>query len=393
MRVVKVILEYLPIAGGAQRQIAAVAPHLLRRGIEVHVVTRRSPGLAAEETVDGVHVHRIPAPGPKAVASLLFTLRALLRLRALRPDVVHAFSLFSPTTVGLLARRWLGVPLVVKVLRGGRAGEIERLRAKPGVRSRLAAIRRGVDRFLAISREIDTELAAIGIGAGRRVALPNGVDVARFRPPRDGERAALRGELGLPPGRVAIFCGRLVPEKRVDLLLEAWGGVAGSHPEATLVIAGSGPLEPALRRMAGPGVRFVGAVDDVAPWLRAADVFVLPSDTEGLSNALLEAMAAGLPVVATRVGGAEDVVRDGESGRLVAPGDGAALGAALVALLASGEERTALGRAARRTMAESFALESVAARLVALYEALVAGAAPRPLAAPVVGDGNEEAAR
>lgn len=373
MRVVMVILEYWPITGGAQRQIAAVAPGLQRAGAEVHVVTRRAPGLAAEECHDEVVVHRLPAPGPKAVASLVFTLAALRRLRALRPDVVHAYSLFSPLTIGLLARRWLGVPLVVKVLRGGRGGDVERLRRKTYSRMRIGALRRDVDRVLTISSEIDAELDALGVDRSRRLALPNGVDVERFRPAAPGERASLRASQGLPDGPIAIYTGRLVEEKRVDLLLEAWASVRGRRPDATLVVAGAGPCEPALRRAAGPGVRFLGGVDDVAPWLRAADVFVLPSDAEGLSNALLEAMATGLVVIATRVGGAVDVVEDGRDGVLLEPGDVAGLRDALTHWLdpARADERAALGRAARTVVCERFSLASVTSRLSALYGELL----------------------
>ena len=105
MRVAMVILEYAPLTGGAQRQLAAVAPLLAQRGVEIHVLTRRTRGLAAREEIGGVPVHRLAAPGPKAIASLCFTANAIARLAALRPDVVHAYSLFSPATIAALARR------------------------------------------------------------------------------------------------------------------------------------------------------------------------------------------------------------------------------------------------------------------------------------------------
>jgi glycosyltransferase involved in cell wall biosynthesis len=149
------------------------------------------------------------------------------------------------------------------------------------------------------------------------------------------------------------------------------------------VLVGEGPQGDVWRRAAGPGVHFAGAAADVAPWLRAADAFVLPSETEGLSNALLEAMATGLPVVATRVGGARDVVEDGRSGRLVPVADEAALARALSDVLdpARAVESAALGRAARGVMVEHHALDAVAGRLTALYDGLVHAARPAPGAA------------
>ena len=375
MRVAMVILEYAPITGGAQQQLAQVAPRLRARGIDVQVLTRRYAGLPARETVDGVPVERLPAPGSGARASLIFTAAATARLAALRPDVIHAYSLFSPTTAALLARAASGAPVVVKVLRGGEGGEIERIERKPLARPRIARLVRHVDRFLTISHEIDASLARVGVPPERRLALPNGVDLERFRPADRAERRALRQGLGLADVPTVVYCGRLVPEKNVAGLLAAWREVQRHHPGSQLVVVGGGVEADALRRDAGEGVVFAGDRSDVAPWLRAADLFVLPSRTEGLSNALLEAMAAGLPVVATRVGASHEVVRDGECGRLVAAGDDVALGRALDELLAHPEPER-FGAAARAAVDPHYGLDGVVERLVALYGEL---AARRPL--------------
>jgi len=166
---------------------------------------------------------------------------------------------------------------------------------------------------------------------------------------------------------VVAHCGRWVPEKRLDLLLEVWPRVRERHPSAELMLIGAGPCEAELRARAGAGVHFVGGVDDVAPRLRAADVFVLPSSAEGLSNAVLEAMASGLAVVATAVGGALDVIEDGANGRLVPVDDAAALAAAL-AEACDADACARMGRAAREKMEKDHALDRVADRLVLLYE-------------------------
>jgi glycosyltransferase involved in cell wall biosynthesis len=294
-----------------------------------------------------------------------------MHLAALRPDVIHAYSLFSPSTAALLARAVSGVPVVVKVLRGGEGGEIERLERKPLARPRIDRIVRHVDRFITISEEIDASLARVGVPGARRIAIPNGVDVERFHPAGPEERRALRARLGLLGGPAVAWCGRLVPEKNVAGLLAVWRAVRVQHPESQLLVVGSGPEEAALRRVAGDGVVFLGEQSDVSPILRAADLFVLPSRTEGLSNALLEAMAAGLPVVATRAGAAEEMVRDGETGRLVPIGDDDALGRALCDLLAD-PDRARLGAQARETVVARYALDGVVERLAALYGELAA---------------------
>jgi glycosyltransferase involved in cell wall biosynthesis len=360
-----VILEYAPVTGGAQRQLASVAPLLQRRGIEVHVLTRRAPGLAARDRLDGVPVHRLAAPGPKAAASLCFTAAALARLAALRPDVVHAHSLFSPATIAALARQSLGAAAVAKVLRGGRGGDVERLRAKLGAELRIRALRGAIDGFVAISDEIDSELESIGIAHARRHRIPNGVDTERFRPISPEFRVEQRRKLALPDAPTAVYCGRLVREKRVDLLLEAWRALRERRPDCALVVVGDGPEARPLQRLAGDGVHFAGRAEDVLPYLQSADAFVLPSDTEGLSNALLEAMAVGLPIVATRVGAAAEIVSDPGIGRLIDPGDPRALRDALEFALFD-PARAQLGSRARARVVRAFGLASVADELAEL---------------------------
>lgn len=371
LRVAMIIQGYHPPVGGAERQLAALAPLLQARGVEVHVLTRRYPGLLPFEIVRGVPVHRLPIPGPKAVASLTFTLAALPLLGRLRPDIIHAHELLSPATTAALGKALLNVPVIVKVLRGGRMGDITKIKNRPGATLRLALLRHSVDAFIAISREIDAELAEIGIPPERRPFIPNGVDTERFAPPGPETRHTRRAALGLPDGPVALFAGRLVAEKRVDHLLDLWPGVRAVHPEALLLVLGTGEEEARLRRAAGAGVRFAGEVADVAPYLQAADLFLLPSASEGLSNALLEAMAAGLPAVATAVGGAPDLITHGENGWLVPPSDPEALRSAILALLGDPDRRARLGRRARERVECQYALPVVAGRLRALYDRLL----------------------
>lgn len=371
MRVVMTIIEFAPILGGAQRQLASLAPLLAARGVEAHVITRAVPGVPAHEHVAGAEVHRLAAPGAKATASPIWTGLALARIHALRPDVVHAFSLFSPTTVAVLAERLLGVPSAVKVLRGGEAGDVRRLLRKRFARPRARAIVRSVGRFVAISDEIDGELASMGVPAERTLRIPNGVDPSRFAPVDAAVRSARRERLALGAGPVVLHCGRWVPEKRVDLLLDVWPRVRSRHPDAELVLLGAGPCEAELRAKAGEGVHFIGQVDDVAPYLEAADVFALPSTVEGLSNAMLEAMAAGLAVVATAVGGALDVIEDGRSGRLVRVDDAEGLTRALLEVCEPARGAT-LGRAARDAVVRHHSLAAVADRLADLYRQLAA---------------------
>ncbi|RMF03428.1 MAG: glycosyltransferase family 1 protein, partial [Chloroflexi bacterium] len=165
---------------------------------------------------------------------------------------------------------------------------------------------------------------------------------------------------------------RLSPEKRVNQLLDVWPAVRAAHPAATLLILGTGPQESVLRQQAGDGVLFCGRVDNVAPHLQASDLFVLPSATEGLSNALLEALAVGLPVIATNVGGAPDVVEHGHGGWLIPPDQPEQLQEALVTLLADPFQCRQFGQLARLRIERDYALPAVAQRLRRLYDSVLA---------------------
>ncbi len=374
IRVVMLINDYLPYIGGAERVLDNVCPYLRTEGIEPLIVTRRYAGLKRFEEIHGVPVYRLPIPGPKAVASLAFTLAALPLLHHLNPDVYHAHHLFSPTTTAVLARRIFHRPAVATPHSGGKFSEVRRVQKTFLGRSRLALFRREVDLFFSISSEIDNELAQLGVPAHRRAFVPNGIDPNRFVPLAPTQKPALRARLGLAEGPIVLFSGRLAPEKRIDQLIQIWPAVRGVHPNAVLLILGTGPEEDVLKQMAREtttGIHFAGRVEDVVPYLQAADVFVLPSIAEGLSIAVLEALAVGLAVVVSHVGGNIDVITHGVHGVLVPPEDWATLTEALVGLLGDAEERERLGRQGRVRVEESYTLAVMARRSRESYEMVI----------------------
>ena len=372
IKVAMIIQAYAPHVGGAERQLASLAPLLQERGIEVRIYTRRYPGLAPYQEMEGIPIYRLPVLGPKLTASLSFSLSALPHLGRFQPDIIHAHELLSPTTTALLAKLIWGVPVLAKVLRGGTLGDLAVLAQKPLGKLRWSLQQRYVNYFLVITREIDRELEASGISGERRFFLPNGVDIEHFVPAAAHKKSWLRKELDIAQGPCGIFVGRLSPEKRVDLLLETWPQVRARHPRATLLILGNGPQKSVLESAAPPGVRFPGQVKDVAPYLRAADVFLLPSQTEGLSNALLEAMASGLAVIATSVGGAADLINHQGNGWLIKPDNGQDLSEAVIELIENQGMCQTMGRAARKTITSGYALPRIADRLVDLYQGLAA---------------------
>jgi glycosyltransferase involved in cell wall biosynthesis len=235
-----------------------------------------------------------------------------------------------------------------------------------------------VDSFAAVSDHVRAITAArFRMPAERGRVLYNGIDTARFRPP-DRPRPAR------PPLLVAV--AHLVRHKGVDVLLRAFA--AADAPAARLRIVGDGPALPSLRSLAAElgiesRVEFLGLRDDVPELLREADAFVHPTLTEGFGNAVAEAMASGLAVVVTRVGGLPEIVEDGVSGLLVPPGDAAALAAGIEAVARDAALRARLGGRARQRIVERFGLAaSVAAHLDWCEERAAAPAATGGQGAP-----------
>lgn len=365
LRVAMLTQRYIPFTGGAEKQLSAVLRRLPAFGIEAIVVTRLHDESPTTEFVEGIRVHRIKLRGPRPYASLTYTAKAIGILRRFRPDIVHAHELLSPSTTAIAYKALFGVPVVAKVLRGGSLGDIAVLEGSRSGRLRLPRILKGIDAFAVISSEIDAELAARGVAADRRRFIPNGVDLDRFALASDDEKQAIRNRLDLPDTKIALFVGRLTREKRIDQLVALWPRVRSAVPGAVLVVAGTGDLAGALKAQAGPGVTLVGGRDDLRDFYAAADIFVLPSEAEGLSNALLEAMAMGLPSVVTAVGAAPELLRDDDLGQLVSVDDDEALLAGIIATFhavsANRSERS------RDRIVQSYGIEATAKRLAGLY--------------------------
>jgi glycosyltransferase involved in cell wall biosynthesis len=370
------IQTFRPWIGGAELQLERLLPHLAERGVRTEVLTRAFEGTPRRERVPGSVVHRTLVGGESPLASIVYVAGALAHLfrRRSQIDLVHAHGALSPGTIALGARL-LGLPCLVTVLGTGDWGVLSRLARKPlgAVRARLL-FRWGW--FAALSVEAREELLARGVPGERIFTLPNGVDLRVHRPATAEDRARLREQLGLTPDRfVGVFVGRLHPVKDVDTLLKA----AAIVPELELVIVGDGPertrLEAAAARLGVHSrVRFHGFSSRVVDVLRAADAFLLSSHGEGMSNALLEAMACGLPCLVSRsVGGARELLGDGR-GMLLDDGEATAWAEAIQSLVDEPALRAALGGAAAHFVAEGLSLEAGADRLVDAY-VTIAGAA------------------
>lgn len=375
-----IISSFFPVVSGAERQAYQLATRLVRRGEKVWVLTRRYRSLSLFERIDGVTVHRMPAPGNQIVASLTFTFTSLLWLARNRSNwsVLHAFQLLSPTTIALIAKLALGGHVVARMAcsSGGGTlyGDINHIRQGPLVNLRRRLLRHA-DVFVVLNEEGQRDLVEFGLGDRPVCLIPNGVDTDLFHPLSKPYSVEKRQALSLPTkGRIVGFVGRLHQSKGLDILLNAWRQASGDLAETVyLVIVGEGNLRPQLEAQISnlaQHVIFLGRRENVAEYLQAVDVFVLPSLAEGLSNALLEAMSCGLPVVATAIGGSPEVIENNINGLLVPPDDVDALSNAILHLLHHPEQAQRFGQAARQTILARYSIETAVDQYVRLYASL-----------------------
>lgn len=372
-RVMMVVPYYpYPVSGGLEKQAHELARSLVAQGRRVKALAVRfSPGQPAHEVVEGVPVTRLAWPGSKAIRFLATALGLAHVMFRDRHDYdvvhIHQHSWFGLSAV--LLARLLGKPCLIKLPNVGDYG----LPGMAGMRLGRLRIRlfKLADGVVSMSEESGRELDAIGFPPGRVFWTANGISLPQERGSGD-----LRQEND--PLRV-VFVGRLMKQKGIVTLLRAWKKVVGDSAAAcVLEIWGDGPLAPDLVNdvetlgLAG-SVVFRGHVSGVRDALRSVDVFVLPSLNEGNSNSLLEAMAAGLAVVATRVGGTPLLMGAVANDWLIEPEDVDALGDRLIKLLNSAATRQSLGQQMLDRARRYFDIEKIAASYAEAYETLKDG--------------------
>ena len=374
--------------GGPALHVSYLARGLRERGYETTLVAgdvgRGEESMAFVAEREGVEVVRLPglsrelSPVRDAVAAV-----HLARIiRRVRPDVLHTHTA-KAGAVGRAAAILAGRrrPRVVvhtfhgHVLRGyfGRAGSLV-------FRAIETALARVTDQLVAVSPQVRDELVRLGVApAGKFAVIRLGIELAP-RVACDEDPAAIRARIGVSADRFVVgWFGRMTAVKRTDDLLDALAALRERGVDALLLLVGDGSDRERLERLAhGRGlaksVLFLGYQDDVARWYAACDAIVLSSANEGTPVTLIEALAAGRPVVATRVGGVEDVVHDGVTGHLVRPGDTHAIAERLALLAADPELRHRMGETGRAQMLQRYAVSRLVDDVDRLYRTLLATA-------------------
>jgi glycosyltransferase involved in cell wall biosynthesis len=358
--------------GGAERIISILASAWAGLGKNVTLIFFDGREAPAYPLHPGVHLVNLGITGEATANYLQATHRNIRRLRLLRrairqsrPDIVISFLDF-PNIITLLSTRGLNVPVVVSERANPQYDELKPIweLLRRSLYPRAAAL---VCQTSAMVDMLQQKIKIVGYAIPNPVALPATVTADPVR------------DLGRITERTAVAMGRLVPQKGLDLLLDAFGRIAGRHPEWSIKVLGKGPLKGQLEAQADSlGLRsrvsFLGAVPDPFTILRAADLFVFPSRFEGFGNALVEAMACGLPAISFDCpAGPSDIIRHGVDGLLVPAEDVAGLAEAMDHLMSDGGERERLARRAPEVLTR-FALQPV----LAMWEKMFNDILPEP---------------
>ncbi|MCP4608621.1 MAG: glycosyltransferase family 4 protein [Planctomycetes bacterium] len=363
MKIAIIVFNFPPKwIAGTELATQNIAAHLAKRGHEVHVLTTLDMGTSRENMEQGFYVHRIKRHRVPVIRYGLFVLGILRVLKEINPDIIHCQQL-KMGIPGLLANRIFRKPFIV----WGQGSDIylaSRL-VKPILRRVLV----NANAVIALTEDMKGEMQKIC--AREVLVVPNGIDLENFQ---DLSRERMRTKLTIEGReRIIVFVGNLRPVKGVEYLIRAMAIVNAKEQHIKLLLVGDGEerrdLENLVKQMdIGEVVTFVGKVpnEEVSKYLIASDVFVLPSLSESFGIVNLEAMACGLPIVASGVGGLPDIIKSGENGFLVEPRNPEQIAEKILLLLGDDVLRKKISKV-NREHSKSYSWETVVQKLENIY--------------------------
>lgn len=362
---IAIIVSLFPPKWLAGTEIATfnIAKHLTKRGHEVHIITSLDEGFPKQSIEQGFYVHRIRVSKVPFMGIISFWTKTTFAITKIRPDIIHSQTLTNGMP-GLMAKIILKKPFIA----WGRGLDVY----QTGLFTRplLRLVMHNADAIIALSEDMKKEMQRT---YNRNIfMIPNGVDSERFRDiSRDMMRHKLQKDVG---EKLIIFIGRFRPEKGVQYLIDAMYIIRKKTQLTRLILVGEGPEEANLRELAQKlnlqsCIDFIGKIpiENVPCYLAASDVFVLPSLSEGMPNVVLEAMAAGLPIVATKVGGLPEIIKNGENGFLVEPKNAEQISEKVSLILMDSRLRETLSRNNREN-SKNFNWDNIAQKLEGIYK-------------------------
>jgi glycosyltransferase involved in cell wall biosynthesis len=388
MKVLMVILQFYPMIGGTEKQAQLLAQKLIEKGIQVQLVTGWWKwGTPRREIINGIKIFRnfsfwgmFGIKGLRTLGALTYmvTLGIYLFRQRHTYDIIHVHQALYPAFVSLLIGKGiLKKPVLIKTASSGITSDIIQLRQFPLGKMQLSYLLKKMNCLITVSEAGGEDYQAIGFPQSKILNIPNGVRI-----PGTG-KSNYHSMLNV------LAISRLSWEKGINILIQAWANVLRQTPNLKLFILGEGVRESALRTLSSTlgldrSVFFEGAQPCIEKYLTEADLFVLPSKTEGLSNALLEAMSFGIPCIATQVGGTPEIfgVEDHRVipfgtywttryGIMTRPEDAEGLSNAMLYLMWNERSRQEIGIRARAHVAENYSIDVIAGRYAELYRSLL----------------------
>ena len=357
---IAILAGFVPTqVGGTEIATCYLAQYLAKLGHQVHIITGDIPPTVSE--TEGIQIHKVRIIRGKCLEFLSFLIACLTALRKIKPDIVHAQNIVRALPACVI-KAILGKPYVVY----GRGSDIYFLSSFNRLIYRIAVSRAS----MVIAQTEDMKRSLCKLYSKDIVVIPNGVEVSKFAEcPREGSRRQLRiGETE----RVLLFAGRLEPIKGVKYLIEAMSLIC-QEDKVRLLIVGEGGERQMLETLAArlkltECISFQGQVfhNIIPQYMAAADIFILPSLSEGFPVTSLEAMASGLPIIATKVRGMPEIIAEGENGFLVPPRNPEKLAEKILLLLNNSELREKIARN-NREKARKYSWENVAKKLEEVY--------------------------
>ena len=390
---------YYPLTGGGESQTRVLAANLLNRNFQVIIITRRcSDSLKKIDLVDGVSVYRIPPIGAGRFTRWFMLFWSLLALAKTRRqyDVICVSGFKALGLSAVLAAKLFRKACILKADSNGEmsgeffAAGLKKFGLTPSSRmvgillSGRNKVLRSADYFVAITTGIAEELKAHGVAASSIASITNSVDTSKFRPVGTSEKQKLRQQLSVPKKTIIItYAGRLVSYKGLPLLLRVAEAIQREFDNVAFVLIGSGGIdmhncEAELKQFVKAkgleeSVYFSGEVGNVHEYLQASDIFVLPSEEDAFPLALVEAMACGLPVISTPVGGIKEIITNRKNGLLVEARDFQQLYQAISALIRDPTLSASLGMAAVQMVQERYSAEIVIQKYCELFRRVHSG--------------------
>jgi glycosyltransferase involved in cell wall biosynthesis len=331
MNIVMVISRFYPVFGGAEKQCKTLSAELVKKGHKVTVVTQLLPQTDNHNIIEKIDVFRLGLPIKGKFGSLVFVIHAFfwLIMERDRYEILHAHIASSPSIIAGLVGKLLKKPVFLTIAGSRRTGDIYTSIQTWYGKIKLWLLKHFIDKYICLSAEIRKEMIDYGFDINKTIIMSNGVDTDLYFPAAKDEKTRLKKELGLPECKQAvIYSGRLENGKGIDLIINAWIELEKtSDTNNLLLIIGSGSLYDSLKTLSlkSKNILLLGYKENIDEYLRASDIYVLPSLGEGQPNSLLEAMSCGLACIATNIGGISEIIKNNENGFLIETGNSNAI--------------------------------------------------------------------